>query len=369
MFGDSTGADKPGASLPEQTVMDVFDTIFRETVGRIIASTTGSNVRRIQQLLTLAVKHGRKVAIEGFSMRTSVEIARELKYVDIPKDTIITAEESNTLPPGRVLILCTGAQAEERAVLMRIVHKEHRSLQIQPGDAVIFSSSEIPGNERAIGNLKDYLARQGADVYHNQTLDVHSSGHARQEDLKQMLQLVKPEFFIPAYGDFYHRKVHGKLAQDIGISKDRVLYLDNGQVLEVRPRNARVTNERYTINYIMVDGLGVGDLSEVVLRDRQILASDGIVVAIVKMAHRTGELVGAPDIVSRGFVYMKEQKALVGQMREKVREILQKTQQKNGSQNVPNEMYVKAKLRDDLGQFVFQKTQRRPMIIPLLIEV
>ncbi len=252
---------------------------------------------------------------------------------------------------------------------MRIVNKEHRSLQIQPGDAVIFSSSEIPGNERAIGNLKDYLARQGADVYHNQTLDVHSSGHARQEDLKQMLQLVKPEFFIPAYGDFYHRKVHGKLAQDVGIPKDHILYTDNGQVVEVQPHSARVTNERYTINYIMVDGLGVGDLSEVVLRDRQILASDGIVIAIIKMAHRTGELVGWPDIVSRGFVYMKEQRALIRQVQEKIAEILKRTQQKNESASPPNEAYLKAKLRDDLGAFLFDKTQRRPMIIPLLIEV
>ncbi len=369
MFGDSTAADKPGETIPEQTVMETFDKIFQETLGRIIASTTGSNVRRIQQLLTLAVKHGRKVAVEGFSMRTSVEIARELQYVDIPKDTIITAEESNKLPPNRVLILCTGAQAEEQAVLMRIVSKEHRSLTIQPGDAVIFSSSAIPGNERAIGNLKDYLYRQGAEVYHNQMMDVHSSGHGRQEDLKQMLRLVMPEFCVPAYGDFYHRKLHGKLAVEVGIPKERVLYPDNGQVLEVRPHAVRVTDERYQINYIMVDGLGVGDLSEVVLRDRQILASDGIVVALVKMAHRTGELIGQPDIVSRGFVYMKEQRALVGQMREKVREILKKTQQKNGESNVPNEAYVKAKLRDDLGQFVFQKTQRRPMIIPLLIEV
>jgi ribonuclease J len=302
-------------------------------------------------------------------MRTSVEIARELKYIEVPKDTIISAEESNKLPPSKVLILCTGAQAEEQAVLMRIVSKEHRSLEIQPGDAVVFSSSAIPGNERAIGNLKDYLARQGADVYHNQMMDVHSSGHACQEDLKAMLRLVKPEFFIPAYGDFYHRKIHGKLAEETGIPNDHVLYADNGHVIEVRPHDVRITKERYPVNYIMVDGLGVGDLSEVVIRDRQILASDGMVVAIIKMVHRTGELIGKPDIVSRGFVYMKEQRALIGEVEQKIRDILKKTQQKNGSASPPNEAYIKAKLRDDLGQFLYTKTQRRPMIIPLLIEV
>jgi ribonuclease J len=369
MFGDSTGADKPGHTVPESTVMDAFDTIFRSTHGRIIASTTGSNVRRLQQLLQLAVNHGRKVVIEGFSMRTAVEIAGELKYIDLPKGTIVSAEESNKLAPGKVLILCTGAQAEEQAVLMRIVSKEHRSLQIQPGDAVVFSSSAIPGNERAIEHLKDYLSRQGADVYHSQMMDVHSSGHARQEDLKEMLTLVRPEFFIPAYGDYYHRRTHGRLGEEVGIRRDHVLYPDNGQVVEVRPHDVRVTKERYPINYIMVDGLGVGDLSDVVLRDRQILASDGMVVAIIRMAHRTGELIGRPDIVTRGFVYAKEQRALMSQLGEKITDILKRTQQQNGNASPPNEAYIKAKLRDDIGQFLFQKTQRRPMVIPLLIEV
>lgn len=369
MFGDSTNANVPGATLPEQRVMDTLDKIFQETEGRIIASTTGSNVRRVQQLLTLAVKHNRKVSIEGFSMRTAVEIAQELKYIEVPKGTIISSEESNKMPPSRVLVICTGAQAEEQAVLMRIVNKEHRTLQIQPGDAVIFSSSAIPGNERAVGHLKDYLSRQGAEVYHNQMMDVHSSGHGRQEDLQEMLRLVRPNFFIPSYGDFYHRKVHGKLAHEIGMAKDHVLYPDNGQVVEIRPDSVRVTEERFQINYIMVDGLGVGDLAEVVLRDRQILSSDGIIVLIVKMAHNSGELIGRPDIVSRGFVYMKEQRALIFEMQKKIGEILQKTHPKEKFASPPNEAYVKAKLRDDLGQFLYNKTQRRPMIIPLLIEV
>lgn len=369
MFGDSTNSNVPGATTPEQTVMDTLDKIFRDTSGRIIASTTGSNVRRIQQMLTLAVKYDRKVAVEGFSMRTAVEIAQELKYIDVPKGTIISSEESNNLPPSKVLIICTGAQAEEQAVLMRIVNKEHRSLQIQPGDAVVFSSSAIPGNERAIGHLKDYLARQGAEVYHSQMMDVHSSGHGKQDDLKEMLEMVKPEFFVPAYGDYYHRKVHGRLAQDVGIQKEKILYPDNGQVMEIRPHDARVTEERYPINYIMVDGLGVGDLADVVLRDRQILSSDGIIVAIIKMAHQTGEMLGKADIVSRGFVYMKEQKALIDETQKKIREIMEKTRSKDKNPTPPNEAYVKAKLRDDLGQFLFNKTQRRPMIIPLLIEV
>jgi ribonuclease J len=369
MFGDSTNSNVPGGTIPEQTVMDALEKIFKETEGRIIASTTGSNVRRIQQMITLAVNYGRKVAVEGFSMRTAVEIAQELKYIEVPKGTIISSEETNGMPPSKVLIICTGAQAEEQAVLMRIVNKEHRTLAIQQGDAVIFSSSAIPGNERAVGHLKDYLSRQGAEVYHNQMMDVHSSGHGKQEDLKEMLDMVKPEFFVPAYGDYYHRKVHGRLAQDVGIAKDRILYPDNGQVIEVRQHEAKVMNERYPINYIMVDGLGVGDLADVVLRDRQILASDGIIVAIIKMAHSNGEMLGKADIVSRGFVYMKEQKALIDETQKKIKEIMEKTRSKDQNPTPPNEAYVKSKLRDDLGQFLFTKTQRRPMIIPLLIEV
>lgn len=370
MIGDSTNADKPGTTISETTVMETFEKIFKESKGRIITSTTGSNVRRLQQLISLAIKHGRKVAIEGFSMRTAVDIAQELKYINIPKGTIVTAEQTNNLPPHKVLILCTGAQAEDRAVLMRIVNKEHKYLKIQPGDSVIFSSSSIPGNERSIGHLKDYLARQGADVYHNQIVDVHSSGHGKQDDLKQMIRAVRPKYFVPAYGDFYHRKCHGKIAEEAGIPKTNILYPDNGQVVEIQQGGVNVNQkERYVIDYIMVDGLGVGDLEEIVLRDRQILSSDGIVLAIIKMSHRSGALVGKPEIVSRGFVYMKGQRKLIEEMEQEIRKIIQKTQSKGEQKSPPNEIYVKKRLRDDLGQFLFNKTQRRPMIIPVLLEV
>lgn len=371
MFAESTGADKPGQGISERTVLENLDTIFRASKGRIFVSLNSSMLNRIQQLVGLATTHRRNVVVEGFSLRTNTEIARELRYIEIPKGLIIPAEASNKLPPSKVLVLCTGAQAEEGSVLMRIVNKEHRSLEIEPGDSVIFSSSVIPGNERAIENLKDFLARQGAEVFHNQTMDIHASGHPRQEDLKEMIRTVRPEFFVPHHGNFFNRKLHGRLAQEEGIAWDRmILPKSNGQVMEIRPHRVTLTATVLPVNYIMVDGLGVGDVGEVVLRDRQILADEGIVIAMIKMTRRTGELIGQPDIVSRGFVYMKEQRRLLDETKGKIRDIFAKTGAgRNGNQGPPNEAYLKAKIRDDLGQFLFQKTQRRPMIIPLLIEV
>lgn len=370
LFAESTGADKPGQGISERTVMENLDKVFRSSSGRIFASLNSSMVNRIQQLTELAAQHGRRVVVEGFSMRTNVEIARQLRYIEIARGLLASAEESNKLPPSKVLVLCTGAQAEEGSVLMRIVNREHSHLRIEPGDTVIFSSSVIPGNERAIENLKDYLARQGAEIVHNQTMDIHASGHPRQEDLKEMIRAVRPEFFIPHHGNYFNRLLHGRLAQVVGIPKDRiVLPKQNGQVIEIRPHQVTLTNTVLTVNYIMVDGLGVGDVGEVVLRDRQILADEGIVIAMVKVARRTGELVGKPDIVSRGFVYVKEQRKLMEEMKAKVSDIFRRTQRGNGGAHPPNEMYLKTTIRDDLGRFLFQKTQRRPMIIPLLIEV
>lgn len=368
MLLESTGADRPGRGLSERTVLENLDKIFAASRGRIFASLNSQMLNRIQQLLGLAVKYRRNVVLEGFSLRMSVEIARELRYVNVPQGLIITTEQSNRLPPGRVLVLCTGAQAEEGSVLMRIVNREHRSLEIEPGDTIIFSSSVIPGNERAIENLKDFLARQGADVYHNASMDIHASGHPSQEDLREMIRAVRPEFFIPHHGNYFNRLLHGRLAQEVGIPKERVILPKaNGQVIEIRPHRVTLTNTVLPVNYIMVDGLGVGDVGEVVLRDRQILADEGIVVVMVKRAHRSGALIGQPDLVSRGFVYMKEQGKLLADARKKVADIVRRT--KPPKEGTPIEAYLKARIRDDLGQFLFSKTQRRPMIIPLLIEV
>lgn len=369
MLAESTGADRPGKGISERTVLENLDKVFRESRGRIFASLNSAMVNRIQQLIELASTYRRNVIVEGFSLRTNIEIAQQLKYLMVPKGLIVSAEQSNRLPPQRVLVLCTGAQAEERSVLMRIINKEHRTLAIEPGDTVIFSSSVIPGNERAIENLKDFLARQGAEIYHSATMDIHASGHPKQEDLKEMIRTVRPEFFIPHHGNYFNRQLHGRLAIAEGIPKDHIILpKQNGQVIEIRPHRVTLTGTVLPVNYIMVDGLGVGDVGEVVLRDRQILADEGIVIAIVKMAHRTGELIGQPDIVSRGFVYMKEQRKLLEETKQKIREILKKTQPRNDA-SIPNEAYVKGEIRDHLGQFLFQKTQRRPMIIPLLIEV
>lgn len=370
MLAESTGADRPGRGLSERTVLETLDKIFAVSRGRIFASLNSAMINRIQQLFGLAVKYRRNVVIEGFSLRTNTEIAQQLKYLTVPKGLITPAEQSNRLPPDRVLVLCTGAQAEERSVLIRIVNREHRTLAIEPGDTIIFSSSVIPGNERAIENLKDFLARQGAEIYHSATMDIHASGHPSQEDMKDMIRAVRPEYFIPHHGNYFNRMLHGRLAQEEGIPKDRiVLPKQNGQVIEIRPHRVTLTSTVLPVNYIMVDGLGVGDVGEVVLRDRQILADEGIVIAIVKMAHRTGELVGQPDIITRGFVYAKGQGKLLDETKQKICEILKRAQRTNGNASLPNEAYVKGEIRERLGQFLFQKTERRPMIIPLLIEV
>lgn len=370
LFAESTGADKPGQGISERTVLENLEKIFRASEGRIFVSLNSSMLNRIQQLLGLASDYGRRVVVEGFSLRTNIEIARVMRYIDMPKGLIVLAEQSVKLSPGKVLVLCTGAQAEEGSVLMRIVSYEHKNLRIEPGDTVVFSSSVIPGNERSIEGLKDYLARQGAEIYHNQTMDIHASGHPRQEDLKEILRAVQPEFFVPHHGNYFSRMLHGRLAQEVGLPKDRIILpKSNGQVIEVRPHKATLTNTVLLTNYIMVDGLGVGDVGEVVLRDRQILADEGMVIAIIRIARRTGELVGHPDIISRGFVYMKEQGKLLDDMKRKIRETVGRTRRPEERENPPNEAYLKRKLRDDLGQFLFQKTQRRPMILPLLIEV
>jgi ribonuclease J len=367
LFGDSTGAEIPGHSLPEKVVKENLNQIFVKAKQRIIAATFASLINRLQQMIDLAQKYGRKVAIDGFSMKTNVEIAREIGYLHVPQNLLITPEESTKLPPQKVLVLCTGAQGEDKAVLMRIVNGEHRSLRIEKGDTVIFSSSVVPGNELTVQKLKDLLYKQGAEVYHYRMMDIHASGHGHQEDLKKMLRLFKPRFFIPAHGNYSMRVVNARLAREVGIPQSRIFVPENGQVIEVKGNKVRILKKRYPIRYVFVDGLGVGDVEEVVLRDRQILASDGMVVTLVMVDGRTGAIVGEPDIISRGFVHTKHQEQLMREMRRKIKEIIQGSVAEPNSP--PNWTYLRNKVRDDLGLFLFQKTERRPMILPVIIEV
>ncbi|MDO8425416.1 MAG: ribonuclease J [bacterium] len=365
---DSTSANSPGHQISESEISKTLDGIIRESKGRLIIGLFSTLIARIQQLIWIAEKYDRKVAIEGFSMRTNVEIARELKYMHIPKGLLVDTRDLVKLPPEKQMILCTGSMGQERAALMRITNKEHRTVQIEPGDTVIFSSSIIPGTERSVQRLKDNLARQGAEIIAVDIMDVHAGGHAKAEDLKLIIKLVNPRYHIPIHGHYFMLIAHGKVAMRAGIPKENVLIPENGRVMVFDDKGGRLTQERVPADRVMVDGLGVGDVSEIVLRDRKQLSDDGMVVIVVTISRKDGKLLASPDIISRGFVFLKESKQLI----ESVRKHVKKVATDSGGSKAktgPLEAYLRGRIRDDVGQMLYQKTERRPMILPVIIEV
>lgn len=366
LLSDSTNADEPGYTLSEKALGETIDHIVKAAQGRIIFATFSSLVSRIQQAINSSVKLDRKVVITGRSMVDTVEIAHTLGYLQIPKKTVITAESSKRLPDNKVMILTTGSQGEEAAALARIARQEHKSIRIKPGDTVVVSASPIPGNERAVAAVMNDLTRQGAHVLYQKILDVHSSGHGRQEDLKLMLSLTKPKYFMPIHGEHYLCVAHAELAQSIGIKNENIFVMDNGGVLEITNRGARVSSEKLPMGQIFVDGLGVGDIGEVVLRDRQVMAQDGMVVVIITVDRHTGKIVNNLDIISRGFIYMKGSEDLIREVKHEVRKVVET---KNHQPHEPNWVYIRNQIRDQVGEFLFQRTQRRPMILPVIIEV
>lgn len=369
LMSDSTDAEHTGYQISESEITDDLGTIFAQAKGRVIVGSFASLINRIQQVFTLAEKYGRKVLLEGRSMNSNVEIARQLGYLHIKPGTIIEQGAFSKLPENKVVILGSGAQGEKNAVLKRMVNKEHRFLTVQQGDTVIFSSSVIPGNERTIQGLKDSFYKQGAKVFHYKLMDVHAGGHAKQEDLKLILRLFKPKYFIPIEANHFMLRIHGEVAEGIGFPKENIFIAANGQVMEFtrsqREVVGRLTDVKVPTEYVMVDGLGVGDVSNVVLRDRRMMADDGMFVVIVTVKRNTGELIGSPDIISRGFVYMKENKSLIDESRNLVKKICQ---DKNKA-TAADPMEIKNNLRDGIGQFLYKKTQRRPMVLPVVIEV
>lgn len=369
LYTDSTGAEREGHSMSESIIEGNLEKILTEHPNqRIIAATFSSMIDRLQQLVSIAEKYGRKVAIDGYSMKTNVAIAKEIGFMDYRPETIITPEMSNKYPPGKVLVLCTGAQGEDNAVLMRIVNREHKSLELVAGDVVIFSSSVIPGNEASVQLVKDQIYKQGAEVIHYKMMDIHSGGHGHRDDLQHMINLTKPQYLIPAHGYFSFRAEHAKMAVSNGFDRNHVLLPANGEVVEITPQKVRLNGESYDIKHIMVDGLGVGDIGNVVLRDRQVLASDGMVVLIATIDGRTGEVVGEPDLITRGFIYVKEQQQLVKDIRQKIRQIIgRQSGKKHGGE--PNWAHLKTNLRDEIGTFLFQHTERHPMVLPVIVEV
>lgn len=366
LMSDSTGAEEEGHSLSEKVIEKNLDEIFKKSKGRIIAATFSSLLNRIQQLITLSERHNRKVYVEGFSMKNIVELAKFLGYLKMKKDTLISGKDVERYQDSKITIVCTGAQGEDRAALMKIVNKENRFVKIKKGDDIIFSSSVIPGNERTVQNIKDDLYRQGAQVFHYKMMDIHAGGHAQQEELKEMIQIMNPKFFMPIHGQVSMLVSHGQLAEEVGIPKKNIIIAENGQMINIDKNEFFVEKRTVPTNYIMVDGLGVGDVGEVVLRDRQMLAKDGMFVIVAVVDRQTGKVKGSPDIISRGFIYLRESKELLGQTRRKTISIIEHASNSGGAMNWT---YIKGEVRDKVGQFLFSKTQRRPIVLPVIIEV
>jgi len=366
LMADSTGAEEPGHSISERSIYEELESIFEKASGRIIAATFASLISRIQQIIWLSEKFGRRVVVDGYSMKSNVEIARNLGYLKINKNTLISPQESEALHRHQLTIICTGSQGEDKAVLMRIVNREHKYFRVEKGDSVIFSSSVVPGNERTVQNLKDNFYRQGARVFHYKMMDIHAGGHAQQEDLKFMLSLIRPKYFLPIHGQYSMLRAHADLAEQLGIPKENIFVSSNGHVLELTRNSARILDQELSSSYVMVDGLGVGDVGEVVLRDRNQLSKDGMLVVVGVIDSESGELKGEPEIYSRGFVYIKDSKDFLQEVTGVIKEIVKKTVSKD---HTTNWVYVKDNLRDKLGEFIFKKTERRPMILPFIVEM
>ncbi len=366
LLSDSTGAEEPGHSLSEQEIFENLEKIFQEANGRIIAATFGSLLNRVQQMIRLSEKYGRKVAIDGYSLKNNVEVCRQMKYIQAAKNTFIQLQEVDHYPDERVTVICTGAQGEADAVLMRIANREHRFLRFKKSDSVIFSSSVIPGNERTVQNLKDDILRQGVRVYHYKMMDIHAGGHAKQEELIEMMRLMHPKFFMPIHGQYSMLAANAELARSTGIPEQNIVIAENGQIVKLTKNQISLEKETAPSSYVMVDGLGVGDIGEIVLRDRQVLAHDGMFVIVAVIDRITGKVKGSPDIISRGFVYLRESRDLLKETRNKTVEIINKAVGANGAVNWS---HVKDDIRSKISDFLFTKTERKPMILPVIIEI
>jgi ribonuclease J len=362
---DSTNSELPGYQLSEAAIAQELDRIIGNAKGRVITGTFASLINRLQLLMDIAYKHNRKIVFEGRTMKNNVDIAHELGYLKIKPGQEIMPEKAETYPDNKLLIMGTGAQAQERSFLMRYANNEHKYFSVKPNDTVIFSSSVIPGNERTVQCLRDNLAKKDAEVIHYKMLDVHAGGHAKAEDIKLMFRLIKPRYVIPIEAHHYMLKETAKIAESVGIHNSRIFVANNGQIMEFARDKAKLTNKYVPVDYVYVDGLGVTDTSQIVLRDRTMMAKDGMFVVIATIDSQTGNLVGSPDIISRGFIYMKENKKLIQQTREKVKKILKE----NVNFILADEMFIKSKIRNEIGQFLYRKTKKRPMVLPVLIEV
>ncbi|EKE19949.1 MAG: hypothetical protein ACD_8C00080G0011 [uncultured bacterium] len=364
---ESLGAtDTNTTHAPESEMYKNLGDLMINAKGLIVIGTFSSQIERIGKLIEIADGIGKKVALDGYSMKMNIEIAQELGYIKAFKNTLISVNEIHKHPRNKVVVICTGAQGEGNAVLSRIVNDEHRFVQIQKDDTVVFSSSVIPGNERTVQRLKDDLYRKCDNVIHSDILDVHVSGHSNAHDIQEILRQIKPDFFLPVYGNHYMLKEAAKLGEKVGIKKENIFVLDNGHQLELAENKAKVLPNKIDTSYVMVDGLGVGDVGEVVLRDRQLLAKDGMFTIVVIIDSKTKKIIGTPQITSRGFIFVKENFDLVNATKRVVEKVVK---EKTSADTHVNWDYVKNNIREAVGSYLFTKTERRPMVLPVVIEV
>jgi ribonuclease J len=367
LMSDSTNAEKQGYSMSEKTLGDTIDRIISDAKGRVIFATFSTLISRVQQVIDAAYKANRKIVVTGRSLVNNVEICLNTSYLKMPaKNMIIKTEQAKKLPDNQVVILTTGSQGEEASALARIARGEHKTIQIKKGDTVVVSASPIPGNERAVSATLSNLARLGAKVLYQKILDIHTSGHAYQEDLKLMISLTKPTFFMPIHGEHHMLLAHAELAKNVGVPDSNIFTLDNGQMLEMSNSGVKISEAKIPTGYVFVDGLGVGDVGEVVLRDRQVMSKDGMFVIIMVVDKHTGKLTQQPDIISRGFIYMKSSEDLLKEVKHEVRKVVET---KSKVKQEANWAFIRSEVRDQIGDFLFQRTERRPMILPVIIEV
>lgn len=364
LLSDSTNVQRPGHTMSERSVGKELDRLFTNCTKRIIVATFASNVHRMQQIINSAVKFKRKVAVVGRSMVNVLAVSQELGYLNAPEGTIIDIDKIGMYNPDQLVIITTGSQGEPMAALSRMSVGEHKKVQITPDDMIIFSSSAIPGNEKSIGKIVDELERLGAEVIQNQIADVHVSGHACQEELKLMLSLVRPKYFMPVHGEYRFLKQHGQLAVDTGVAKENVFIMENGRILEIDKNSAKMTTQVIS-GIVLVDGLGVGDVGNIVLRDRQLLSENGMIIVVISLDRKTAKVVSGPDIVTRGFVYVRENEPLIDEIKEVAKKELSKCEE----QNIREWSTIKTKVRESLIKYIYTKTKRQPMILPILMDV
>ncbi len=364
LMSDSTNVERKGYTMSERTVGEAFEEIFINAKHRIIVASFASNVHRLQQIIDAAAKFGRKVAVVGRSMVNVVKVATELGYLTAGEGTMVDIDQIGKYPPDKIVIITTGSQGEPMSALTRMAMSEHRKVEIEPGDLIIISATPIPGNEKSVFRVIDELFKKGAHVIYEALADVHVSGHACQEELKLMHSLVKPKYFMPVHGEYRHLKQHAILAHEMGLEMDRIFLMETGKVLELASNSAKI-NGCVTSGRVLVDGLGVGDVGSIVLRDRKLLSQDGLIVVVITTEKESGQVIAGPDIISRGFVYVREAEDLI----ENAREVIKKTLMKFEGKNKMDWAEKKGLIKDDLRVYLFERTKRKPMILPIIMEI